>query len=250
MSKKITNIAHRGASSYAPENTKAAFDLAIEMGVKHIELDVHSSKDNHLVVIHDDTLDRTTNGQGNVKDFTLKELQSLDAGSWFSEKYSNENICTLEEIISKYAESTHLHIEIKGRTLNLAQKTCTLIRSLEATDMVTITSFWKDSLVETKNFAPEMKTGWLVPMGPGSKWDNEMVDISKKYKFDQICPRAELVTKTLVSNLHREGFEVRCHGVFTEDLMRSVVSSGADGMTFNIPDKLNTYLNQKGIEVD
>ena len=91
MSKKITNIAHRGASSYAPENTTAAFDLAIEMGVKHIELDVHSSKDNHLVVIHDDTLDRTTNGHGNVNDFTLKELQSLDAGSWFSEKYSNEN---------------------------------------------------------------------------------------------------------------------------------------------------------------
>ena len=102
----------------------------------------------------------------------------------------------MEEIISKYAESTHLHIEIKGRTLNLAQKTCTLIRSLEATDMVTITSFWKDSLVETKNFAPEMKTGWLVPMGPGSKWDNEIVEISKKYKFDQICPRAESVSYT------------------------------------------------------
>ena len=250
MLRKITNIAHRGASSYAPENTKSAFDLAIEMGIKHIELDVHSSKDNHLVVIHDDTLDRTTNGQGNVKDFTLRELQSLDAGSWFSKEYSNEKICTLEEIINKYAESTHLHIEIKGRTPNLAEKTCTLIRNLKATNMVTITSFWKPSLIETKNFAPEMKTGWLVPLGPGSEWDEQIIEISKQYKFDQICPRAELVSKDLVSNLHQKGFEVRCHGVFNEELMRTVVSSGADGMTINFPDKLNAYLKQKGIEVD
>ena len=250
MSKKITNIAHRGASSYAPENTMAAFDLAIEMGVKHIELDVHCSKDNQLVVIHDDTLDRTSNSQGEVKDFTLQELQTLDAGSWFGKEFSNEKISTLEEIITKYVKSTHLHIEIKGQTPKLAQKTCTMIRNLGATDMVTITSFWKPWLVETKSFAPEMKTGWLVPLGPGSQWDETIVEISKKYKFDQICPRADLTTKALVSNLHREGFEVRCHGVFTEDLMRSVVSSGADGMTINFPDKLNTYLKQKGIEVD
>ena len=87
-------------------------------------------------------------------------------------------------------------------------------------------------------------------MGPGSEWDEQIIEISKQYKFDQICPRAELVSKDLVSNLHQKGFEVRCHGVFNEELMRTVVSSGADGMTINFPDKLNAYLKQKGIEVD
>src|SRR5262249_30646832 len=76
-------IAHRGASSYAPENTFGAFDLAIEMGVTHLELDVHLTRDEHLVVIHDDTVDRTTDGVGSVTDHTLAALRTLDAGAWF-----------------------------------------------------------------------------------------------------------------------------------------------------------------------
>src|SRR5262245_46332535 len=85
-------IAHRGASSYAPENTLAAFDLALQMGVRHIELDVHLSRDGHLVVIHDDTVDRTTNGSGPVVHYTLAELQALDAGSWFGAAFAGERI--------------------------------------------------------------------------------------------------------------------------------------------------------------
>ena len=112
MQRTITNIAHRGASSYAPENTRAAFDMAINMGVKHIELDVHSSKDGRLVVIHDDTLDRTTNGSGKVTDYTLKELKTLDAGSWFDHKYSGEKLSTLEEILDEYKSEAYLHVEI------------------------------------------------------------------------------------------------------------------------------------------
>ena len=78
------NIAHRGASSYAPENTFAAYDKALAMGVNHVELDVHLTRDDHIAVIHDDTVDRTTDGQGRVANFTLAELRSLDAGSWFA----------------------------------------------------------------------------------------------------------------------------------------------------------------------
>src|SRR5947207_506519 len=78
-------IAHRGASSYAPENTMAAFDLALQIGSSHLELDVHLTRDDYLVVIHDDTLDRTTNGTGPVASQTLAALQMLDAGAWFGE---------------------------------------------------------------------------------------------------------------------------------------------------------------------
>ena len=80
-------IAHRGASSYAPENTIAAFDLALQMGARHLELDVHLTRDDYLVVIHDDTVDRTTNGAGPVASQTLAALQALDAGAWFGEAF-------------------------------------------------------------------------------------------------------------------------------------------------------------------
>ena len=115
MQRKITNIAHRGASSYAPENTHAAFDMAINMGVKHIELDVHSSKDGQLVVIHDDTLNRTTNGNGKVNDHTLKELKALDAGSWFDKKFVFTYPPSLEEVLSFCVnKNIGLNVEIKS----------------------------------------------------------------------------------------------------------------------------------------
>ena len=250
MQRKITNIAHRGASSYAPENTHAAFDMAINMGVKHIELDVHSSKDGQLVVIHDDTLNRTTNGNGNVTDHTLKELKALDAGSWFDHKYSEEKLCTLEEILVEYKSAVHLHVEIKGNTPNLAQKTCDMIRSFNAIEKTIITSFWMPRLVETREYAPEIKTGWLVPLGPDSEWNDSIISDSLNYGFDQICPRADLVTLSLVTKLHDKGFEVRCHGVFTEALMENVVECGADGMTINFPDKLISYLHKRGLAID
>ncbi len=80
-------IAHRGASTYAPENTYAAFDLALDLGARHLELDVQLSSDGHLVVIHDDKVNRTTNGDGAVSALSLQELQSLDAGAWFDAQY-------------------------------------------------------------------------------------------------------------------------------------------------------------------
>src|SRR5688500_16528220 len=101
-------IAHRGASSYAPENTLAAFDLAIEMGARHLELDVHLTRDDHVVVIHDDTVDRTTGGVGPVAEQTLAELKSLDAGSWFGEKFAGQRIPTFAEVLERYAGRAHL----------------------------------------------------------------------------------------------------------------------------------------------
>lgn len=95
-------IAHRGASGYAPENTFAAFDIAAEMNADFIELDVQLTKDGQIVVIHDDKVDRTTDGSGFVKDFTLKKLQSLDAGSWYGAEFKGERIPLLEEVLKRY----------------------------------------------------------------------------------------------------------------------------------------------------
>ena len=102
MPKKVTPIRHRGASSYAPENTFAAFDLAVEMEIEEIELDVQFTSDSHIIVIHDETLDRTTDSTGPVSALTLEEFQSLDAGSWFDEKFSGEKVPTLDQVFDQF----------------------------------------------------------------------------------------------------------------------------------------------------
>src|SRR5262245_18032370 len=109
-------IAHRGASSYAPENTFAAFDLALELGARELEFDVQSSADGELVVIHDHNVDRTTDGTGMVESHTLAALRELDAGAWFDRRFSGERIPTLAGVLERYGARARLHVELKGAT--------------------------------------------------------------------------------------------------------------------------------------
>ncbi len=232
-------IAHRGASSYAPENTFAAFDLAVRMGARHIELDVEATRDGHIVVIHDDTVDRTTDGSGPVTAHTLQALQALDAGSWFGGEFAGERIPLFADVLGRYKGRVHLHTEIKGRSAHLSQRTADLVRQHGLVDQVTITSFQKARLEEILGYVPELPAGWLLP---------EVSDAAIAQAHDlglrQICPRAVTVTAALVDRLHAEGFVVRAWGVDTEALMRQVVEAGADGMTVNFPDKLLAFLRQ------
>jgi glycerophosphoryl diester phosphodiesterase len=234
-------IAHRGASSYAPENTFAAFDLAIEMGARHLELDVHFSSDGHLVVIHDDTVDRTTDGSGPVTSRSLAALTALDAGAWFDPRFKGERIPTLGAVLERYW-GAHLHVELKGHSAGLAQRAVDMIRSSGIATNVTITSFQKAKLEETRAYAPELPTGWLV-----GEVSDAVVAQARAMGLTQLCPRAGAVTPELVSRLHAEGLVVRAWGVATEDLMRRVVTAGADGMTVNFPDKLLAYLGTPGL---
>ena len=250
-SKRITNIAHRGASSYAPENTFSAFDLALDIGVNDIELDVHFTKDHHIVVIHDDTVNRTTNGIGYVSEMTLDQLKELDAGSWFGKGFADQRISALTEILDKYCGQLNFHIEIKAQNVpGLASETCDMVKKYGIENDVVITSFWKEWVEETKSYSPEIKTGWLVPLGPGSQWNDRLVDEAIEAEFNQLCPRAELITPTLVNKIKKRGLEVRCHGVFDEDLMIKAVKCGVDGMTINFPDKLRDYLSENGYLID
>ena len=243
MSREITAIAHRGASSYAPENTFAAFDLAVEMEIEEIELDVQFTSDSHIIVIHDETLDRTSNSTGPVSERTLEEIQSLDAGSWFDEKFSGEKIPTLDEVFDRYKNEFRFHIEIKSKEAKgLASRVYDLIRSYGLAQQTTITSFWKQWLIESRRYAPEIPTGWLVPLGYETEWDDSIIEEALQEGFTQICPRASLISPALVRTLHDSGFNVRCWGVYDEELMIKVVKAGADAMTLNFPDKLKEYL--------
>ncbi|MXY46284.1 MAG: hypothetical protein F4Y44_04715 [Chloroflexi bacterium] len=246
---KFMNIAHRGASSYAPENTFAAYDKALELGVNHIEIDVQLTRDDHIVVIHDDTVDRTTDGQGRVADFTLAELRTMDAGSWFSAEYADECIRTLGDTMEHYKGRLHFHIEIKQREIagGLARRTIDMARGYGLTDSVTITSFRKEWLEEAAAYDSTLPKGWLVPMGPAATWDDSVIEQSKELGLTQICPRADITTPDLVDRIRAEGFVVRCQGLYNEELMRHVVDVGADGATVNFPDKMSEYLRMKGI---
>jgi glycerophosphoryl diester phosphodiesterase len=192
-------IAHRGASAYAPENTVAAFDLALQMGCRHLELDVDLSRDGHIVVMHDDTVDRTTNGTGPVGSQTLAELRALDAGAWFGGQFTGERIPTFAEVLARYQGRVHLHTELKGRAAHLASGTADLMRQYGMMEHVTVTSFQQPRLAEIRAYAPELPTGWLVrEVGDGTIAQAQALGLT------QICPRANTVTPALVRRLHAE----------------------------------------------
>jgi glycerophosphoryl diester phosphodiesterase len=237
MTAAVMVIAHRGASSYAPENTLAAFDLALEMRVRHIELDVALTSDSHIVVIHDDKLDRTTDACGLVTSHTLAALREVDAGSWFAAQFQGERIPTFDEVLGRYNGRVHIHTEIKGKSPSLSQRTADLIRKHGMERQVTVTSFQSVRLEEMRAYAPELPRGWLV-----REINDFTIAQAHTIGVTQLCPRADTVTPELVHRLHAEGFVARAWGVSTEALMQQSVEAGVDGMTVNFPDKLIAYL--------
>jgi glycerophosphoryl diester phosphodiesterase len=137
--------AHRGCSGTYPENTLAAYRAAAKLPIDGVEIDVHLSKDEKMVVIHDEKINRTTNGKGYVKDMTLAELQTYDCGSWFSEEWSGERIPTLEEVLEVFQDTHHrLNIDIKSDIfpyVGLVDKVINLVRKRGLLDRVIISSF-------------------------------------------------------------------------------------------------------------
>jgi glycerophosphoryl diester phosphodiesterase len=234
---RLTVIAHRGASSYAPENTIAAFDLALDLGARDLELDVHLTADDHLVVLHDDTVDRTTSGSGPVAGHTLATLRELDAGAWFAPRFAGQRIPTLAEVLAHYKSRAHLHVEIKGRSAQLSRRTADLVREHGMVAEVTITSFQRERLEDMRAYAPELPAGWLV-----AGVTDATVAQARGLGLSQLCPTAAVVTPALVKRLHADGFVVRAWGVANEELMRRAADAGVDGMTVNFPDKLLAYL--------
>src|SRR4051794_14616879 len=110
----VLNVGHRGASGHAPEHTFAAYDLALQMGADYIEQDLQMTRDGVLVAMHDETLDRTTDGSGPVRAVTLDEVKRCDAGSWFAPRFAGARVPTLEELFRRYGEQARFYIETKS----------------------------------------------------------------------------------------------------------------------------------------
>jgi glycerophosphoryl diester phosphodiesterase len=232
------NLAHRGASDYAPENTLAAFYKGLEMGADGLETDLRMSKDGVIFLHHDDLLDRTTDGDGIPSRLSWKELQELDAGAWFSPRYAGERLVSLDEFLHRFGRKPiHLALELKEPGFEKV-----VIQTLEEQGLlgkVTITSFHYDILQTVRRYHGSIRIGYLVQQG-----DKEKLEQLRELRAQQLCPRAEMVTEEDVRAIKQQGLEVRAWKVSSEALMKHCLDCGVDGMTINFPDKLSDALSR------
>lgn len=230
-------IAHRGASSIAPENTMAAFKKAFEIGCDAIELDVHLSKDEHVVVIHDNLLDRTTNGSGFVKDYTLSELKDFDAGKYFSEEFAGTKIPALSEVLEFIsALNIKLIIELKGDYEKLDMKVVELIHRYNCEDKAIISSFNHNYLKNIKNNSPSI----LTEVDLLFTFEN-IIEYAKKLKVDIICPIyffAEQLSRWNIQRLKKNNIKLYTFTVNREEKMIELIEKRVDGIMTDKPDLL------------
>jgi glycerophosphoryl diester phosphodiesterase len=228
-------IGHRGASAHAPENTLSSFRLAAAMGADAVELDVQLTKDKKIVVIHDSTLNRTTNGSGSVSDLSLNEIKSLDAGSYFHPMFAGERIPELMEVFSEYRGNFSVNVELKSFKINrmLVELTLECIKDWEMQDRVLISSFNPYLLMLSHKLAPGIPLGLLVARSFGKLG---RFILRKGFTHQAYHPDVSLVTPAMIKKLHSEGKEVNCWTVNDSDKMRQVASWGVDGIITNYPD--------------
>ena len=154
-------IAHRGASGYAPENTRAAFDRAIALRAAAIETDVQLTADGYLILLHDGTVDRTSNGSGPVADYTLDELRALDFGGWYAPEFAGQRVLTVAEFLDDYAARIDLCLEIKDP--RATAPLVALLTERKLLDRVQVTSFYWTALMDARALNPDLYLGFLTP---------------------------------------------------------------------------------------
>lgn len=202
-------IAHRGASAFAPENTMAAFRLAKELGADGIELDVMLSADGKLVVIHDQSVERTSNGQGKVNEMSWNELSALDAGSKFDIRFNGEPIPQLEQVFEELGGHFLINVELKNYATprdQLTEKVIDLIRKMGLNESVVLSSFNARNLLQAENLETRIRRGLLTLPGlPGIPYRSRL---GKRYHYDALHPYHKDVNVKMVNRLHTEGKKV------------------------------------------
>jgi len=228
MKQSVLNIGHRGASRDYPENTIAAFRAAIEMGAQMCELDVQPTRDGAVVVIHDDTVDRTTNGKGAVAEMSLAELKRLDAGR-------GQQIPTLDEVFAATAGNCGLNIELKAGRVE--REVADLMRKWNATATSMVSSFEWDKLDAIHGIDANIRIGVLAEKNPAA-----MLEKAAQLHAYAINPRFDLVTPALCEDAHAHGFKVLVWTVDVPELMRLLITHGVDGIMTNYPARLREVL--------
>ncbi len=230
-------IAHRGASAYAPENTLAAFQRAAEQDADAIELDVDLTRDGHVIVMHDDTIDRTTDGQGRVADLALEDIRRVDAGTWRSAEFKGERVPLLAEVLDAVGQRLLINIELKSRgwrDYGLEAKVADLIARHELIDRVLLSSFNPLALRRAKHINPHLACAllyapdqslalrgtWLAPLIP---------------QLNARHPHYSQVTKAVVEQFHAQGLVVNTWTVNQAGAIHAMQQAGVDGIIGDDP---------------
>jgi glycerophosphoryl diester phosphodiesterase len=252
VSGRVAVVAHRGAHAYAPENTMAAFRLAHELGADAIELDVHLSADERLVVMHDDTLDRTTSGSGLIGSWTWDDLSRLSAGAWYAADFAAERLPLLEEVLDWARQARMpLSIELKrpnaalGRAAypDLGARVLALVDQFGLRDDVLLFSDDHSAVREVRNLAPSVATSITL----GGAMFLDPVGIARDAGADGIAIYWSYASRQLVEACHAARLHVFGFGL-GDDLSRRVeleamLANGTDFLSGGAPDKLREIVD-------
>ena len=251
-------IAHRGGAKLWPENTLVGFHAASEIGVDLLEMDIHSSADGVLVVIHDDTVDRTTDGQGQIHDLSLAQIKRLDAGyHWTSDaglsypfRGQGIDIPTLEEVFSELS-GYPMNIEIKQAEPSIVDQFCEMLRAHNMQERVLVASFDPATLVDFRKACPEVATSttssevrvmyFLSQVGLGSLYRPN----AQAVQVPEYSGNYHVINEKLLKAAHQKNLPVQAYTINDVDDMRRFVEAGVDGLITDYPDLLISLLKQE-----
>ena len=242
----VVVIAHRGFSGAAPENTLAAFSKAIEAGCDMIEMDVQLSRDGEVVVIHDDTLDRTTNGKGKVSQHTLQDLKRFDAGLWFSSQFTGERIPALKEVLALTCTKIPLAIELKKGDLgqytifDLADRALEEVEKAGCVGQVVFSSFDRAAIERILERNSRIPVAYIY----NKPWDSPL-ELAGKYSIPILSCRHTVLTRDNLMKAHQAGFKVNVWTLDTEPEMELFLDLGVDGIITNHPDRAMKVLKKR-----
>lgn len=238
-------VAHRGASGHAPENTLPAIELAIEMGSQFVEIDVQLSKDGKVVVIHDETVDRTTDGEGRVKDLAFSELRSLDAGSWFSEEFKGAKIPSLKEVLELDFKESKLIIEVKNsgdKYPGLEKKIVDLVLDSDTSKNVIYKSFGVETLALFRKLHPEVEQVYVTigPVIDGLLVIDDWARFGSLFDVDAEYYQVHrfLASKSLVQKVHKASKKLIIWDVQKDKHFQKMKGLGVDIIETDWPEKV------------
>lgn len=233
--KPVAVVAHRGSSGTHPENTAAAFGEAVRLCVESIELDVHRSRDGGLIVIHDDTVDRTSDGEGRVADLTLAQIRALDGGAWFAPAFAGEPLLVLEEALELIPPTIRLNVHIKALAEDRDDLCGRVVAALRDADRLATAFIAGDepTLAAARQHAPAIDICNLSTQ-PAADY----VERSERIGCRILQPGHAMTTPQLVDAAHQLGMEVNPFYADEEGQMRRLIACGVDGILTNQPERL------------
>ena len=229
-------FAHRGASVHAPENTLPAFELALQQGADGVELDVKLTADGHVIVIHDPTVDRTTNGHGRVRDLALADFRKLDAGSYFSEIYRGAKVPLLEEVFEAIGKRCVINVELTNYATprdQLVERVCELVKRHTLQDRILFSSFFPSNLKTAARLLPDVPRGLLAMPGWLGTWARSFGFMFGEYQA--LHPHISDASAPQVARVHKLNRRVHVWTANTPVEVTKLIGWGVDGLFTDDP---------------